>query len=410
MHAPAEFPILTGMLILLALSLVEGLLLGDVFVDNVKGDDATGRPFRTLAKAVAALKEGDVLHLAKNAEPYRESILIAQGGIVIDGHGATLTGLEPIDKAAFQPHAPGQFKARFPAFAKAQPRVVLDGRTLHGEGTLEELDAGQHLWARDMLYVAPPEGASWEKAVLHFRVRRDGVVVQGASNVVVRNLTAEQWEGDAFRVEGKAEGVRFENCEGRFAVGGESRGLHVKDGATAAALGCRFRGNLMGVHAIHRSRTSLERCVIEGSANVGARVNGAEHRFEDVVFRDNAGPDLMAVSLSAGSANGGGESRLSAIRCLFAGGKGPGLVVQLGEHGGRAELRESVLAKAVAVRHRGGDYAGDFNLFGGGFENEEGPLDLAAWRIATKSDVASELRADMKPPFLLGERPVGPSR
>ncbi len=403
MHAPAEFPILIRMLILL-------LLLGDVYVDNVKGDDATGKPFRTLAKAVAALKEGDVLHLAKNDEPYRESIVIVQGGIVIDGHGATLTGLEPIDKASFQPHAPGTFKARFPAFAKAQPRVVLDGETMAGEGTLEELEAGQHLWARELLYVALPEGKDWGKLVLHFRVRRDGVVVQGASKVVIRNLTAEQWEGDAFRVEGKAEGVRFENCEGRLAAGGESRGLHVRDGATAAAADCRFRRNLMGVHAIHRSRTSLERCVIEGSANVGARVNGAEHRFEDVVFRDNAGPDLMAVSLSAGSANGGGACVVLARRCFFEGGKGPGLVVQLGEHGGRAELRESVLAKAVAVRHRGGDYAGDVNLFGGGFENEEGPLDLAAWRVSTKADAASELRANPKPPFRLGERPVGPSR
>jgi hypothetical protein len=386
------------------------LLIGDVYVDNVKGDDATGAPFRTLAKAVAALKEGDVLHLAKNDEPYRESIVITQRGVVVDGHGAVLTGLDPLDKAAFTPHAPGMYKARLPAHAKVQPRAVVDGETLRGEGTLEELEPGKHLWARELLYVALPEDKAWDKVALHLRVRRDGVVVKGVSEVVVRDLVAEQWEGDAFRVEGAGGGLRLENCEARFAVGGESRGLHARDGATAAAVGCRFTRNLMGVHAIHRSRTSLRACRIEGNANVGARVNGAEHAFEDCAFRDNGGPDLMAVSLSPESANGGGPARVKVERALFAGGKGPGLVVQLGDHGGEAAVRASVFAKAVAVLHRGGTYAGDLNLFGGRLENEDGALDLAAWRASTSSDARSEARAELQPPFKVGDREVGPVR
>lgn len=394
------------------------LLAGDVFVDNVRGNDAHDgrRPdaaFRTLAKAVAALRDGDVLRLVKNDEPYRESIVLDRGNVTVDGQGALLTGLEPLDKALFANHAPGVYKARLPAHAKAQPRAVLNGATLLGEGTLEELEPGQHLWSRELLYVALPEGTAWETAVLDLRVRRDGVVVRGASNVVLRNLTAEQWEGDAFRVEGAAEGVRLENCEGRLAVGGESRGLHVRDGATAAALGCRFRRNLMGVHAIHRSRTVLSACTIEANTNLGARVNGAEHAFEDCRFLDNRGPDLMAVSLSGESANGGGASQLRVVHALFAGaGAEPGLVVQLGEHGGRAELRGSVFAKDVAVLHRGGDYAGDGNLFRGRFGTEEGLVELAAWRAATKADAGSEARGDvgLPGPWTLGGRAVGPRR
>lgn len=391
------------------------LLLGDVFVDNVKGDDAhDGRTaataYRTLAKAVAALKEGDVLHLAKNDEPYRESIVIAVRGVAVDGHGAVLTGLEPLDKAAFAPHAPGVYKARVPAHAKAQPRAVLDGETMPGEGTLEELEPGQHLWARDVLYLAMPEGKAWERAAIHLRVRRDGVVVTGVSEVVVRNLVAEQWEGDAFRVEGAGGGLRMETCEARFAVGGESRGLHARDGATAFAENCRFAKNLMGVHAIHRSRTSLARCRIEENANVGARVNGAEHAFEDCVFRGNGGADLMAVSLSPESANGGGPSSVRAGRCLFAGGRGPGLVVQLGEHGGEASARACVFAKEVAVLRRGGSYHGDFNLFSGRFETDEAEVDFAAWRTSTSADAGSEHVKEVpaKGPWTAHGKDIGP--
>ncbi|HEX7898096.1 MAG TPA: right-handed parallel beta-helix repeat-containing protein [Planctomycetota bacterium] len=382
------------------------VLAGDVYVDPLKGDDATGAPFRSVAKALAAMKEGDTLHLAKGL--YRESIVVERGGITIDGHGATLTGLEPLDKAAFAPHAPGVFKVRLPAYAKAAPRAVLDGETLMGESVLEEIHEGDFVWRRDELFVALPEGKTWEKATLALRTRRDGLVVKGVSNVVVRDLISDQWEGDAFRVEGRAEGVRFVNCEGRYAVGGESRGLHVKDGATVAAAGCRFSRNGMGAHAIHRSRTSLTACVFEDNLNVGARVNGAEHAFEDCVFRGNGAADLMAVSLSPDSSNGGGPSNVRATRCLFAGGKGPGLVVQLGDHGGEAVARESVFAKGVAVKLRGGTYLGDFNLFGGKFETEEESLDLAAWRTSTKADAASEAGPVAPSGWKLGGRDIGP--
>jgi hypothetical protein len=384
------------------------VLAGDVYVDNLKGDDATGTPFRTIAKALAAMKEGDTLHLAKNPEPYRESVVIERGGITIDGHGATLTGLQPLDKASFALHAPGIYRVKLADHAQAQPRAVLDGETLMGESVLEEIHEGDFVWKRDVLYVALPEGKVWEKAVIDLRVRRDGVVVKGVSNVVVRNLIAEQWEGDAFRVEGKAEGARFENCAGLFAVGGESRGLHVKDGATVAAVGCRFNRNGMGLHAIHRSRTSMTSCQFSLNQNVGARVNGAEHAFEGCVFLDNKAGDLMAVSLSPDSSNGGGASNVRAIRCRFAGGKGPGLVVQLGDHGGEAVVRESVFAKAVGVKLRGGTYQGDFNLFSGKFETEEETLDLAGWRTSTKADAASETRPDAPPPWRLGGRDIGP--
>lgn len=378
------------------------VLAGDVVVDPLKG------PHKTIAEGLAAMKEGDILRLAKGV--YRESVVVERGGITIDGQGSTLTGLDPLDKAAFEAKSPGLYRARVPAWAKAQPRAVLDGLSMPGQGMLREIEPGEHLWQNEFLYVMLPEGAAWEKAVLDLRVRRDGLVVKGASKVVIRNLISEQWEGDAFRVEGAAEGVRFENCVGRLAVGGESRGLAVRDAATVAAAGCRFSKNTMALHAVHRSRTALAACVIEGSANVGARVNGAEHAFEDCVFRGNAAADLMAVSLSPESSNGGGPCAVRATRCFFAAGKGPGLSLQLGDHGGEAVVRESVFAKSTSIQHRGGTYKGDANLFGGTFEADEVELDLAGWRTSTSSDSGSEHKADipLNGPWSAGGRDVGP--
>jgi len=281
--------------------------------------------------------------------------------------------------------------------------VILDGLALDAESVLEEMHDGEFVWARDVLHLHLPHGKEWEKASLHLRVRRDGIVVRNASRVTLRNLTAEHWEGDAFRVEGRAEGVRLENCEARFALGGESRGLHVRDGATAAATACRFRRNTIGVHAIHRSRTALVACDIEENANAGARVNGAEHAFEDVVFRGNGAADLMAVSLSPESANGGGPCALRARRCLFAGGRGPGLEARLGDFGGEALVHDSVFAKEVALRVSSGICSGGGNLVGGSVEAEEGEPALLK---------ASERRGDVQPrgPWRVGGREIGPRR
>lgn len=370
-------------------------LAGDVYVDPVNG------PHRTIAEGLAALKPGDVLRLAPGE--YRESIVIQTSDVTIDGRGAVLTGLDPLDKAAFEARGPEVYRIKLPALAAAQPRVVLDGLTMDAESVLEEMHDGEFVWARDVLYLHLPHGKDWAKADVRLRVRRDGVVVRNASNVTIRNLTAEHWEGDAFRVEGRAEGVRLENCEGRLARGGESRGLHVRDGATVAATSCRFRRNTMGAHAVHRSRSVFAGCVFEENANVGARVNGAEHAFEDAVFRGNGAADLMAISLPPESANGGGPCAVRIERALFAGGSGPGLWVQLGDNGGEALVSDSVFAKDVALKIRSGPCKGGANLLGGAVEVEEGEAEPEVLK-------ASERRKDVAPrgPWSVAGRGIGP--
>ncbi len=80
----------------------------DFFVNNATGDDkssglAKDKAVRTLSKAVSILRPGDTLHLAVTNQPYRETLRFADdfGGvpgkpIVIERHGATLTGCDPL--------------------------------------------------------------------------------------------------------------------------------------------------------------------------------------------------------------------------------------------------------------------------------------------------------------------------
>ena len=78
------------------------------FVNNETGDDSASglsaeKAVKTLAKAVSLLQPGDTLHLAVTSQPYRETLRLGDdfGGvagkpITIEGHGATLTGSDPL--------------------------------------------------------------------------------------------------------------------------------------------------------------------------------------------------------------------------------------------------------------------------------------------------------------------------
>jgi arylsulfatase len=393
-----------------------------VWVDNVKGrDENDGRTqataFRTLKRGAAALEPGLTLRLVRNAEPYREPLEIRAGGtpgrpVVIDGQGSLLTGLDPAPADRWVPHEAGILKAPMPEFHRGQPRAVVDGKPLESEGTVRELHEGKHTWVREMLYVALPEGAKWPGAEIAFMTRDRGVVIDGASHVVVRNLAVEQVSGDAFAVRGEAKGVRLENVEGRLARGGLSRGLFAADRADVTAVGSRFHSNSAGVAAIHRTRTVLDRCEIRDNAHFGTRVNGVEHAFVHCRFSDNGAYDLEAVSLSPESSNGGGPCRARVENGLFRGKSRAGLSVRTAEFGGGVELRASVFLKAgtTALAFRGGGYEGDLNLFSGALEDRDQALDLGGWRLSMHADGAS--RQEESPsaagPWRIGPVPVGP--
>src|SRR3954469_18577726 len=88
----------------------------DIYVNNVTGDDIFDGtapqsvdpqegPFKTLRRALKAVNAGDRIILAKNAEPYRESVSLVGSchsgsssfPFIIEGQGAVFDGTKPVN-------------------------------------------------------------------------------------------------------------------------------------------------------------------------------------------------------------------------------------------------------------------------------------------------------------------------
>jgi hypothetical protein len=117
----------------------------EIFVDNVAGDDrftgetahdpgAMAGPVRTLAKALRLAGRGDVIVLAKNDAPYRESISLtgshnsgtSQDPFTLRGNGAVLDGSAPAPAEKWELYEGAIFRLRGQPMGYAQ--LFLDGR------------------------------------------------------------------------------------------------------------------------------------------------------------------------------------------------------------------------------------------------------------------------------------------
>jgi hypothetical protein len=400
----------TALLALLALSSVEGLAAGDVYVDNAAGNDANNgktprTAFRTLKRAVEALRPRDVLRLAQNAEPYREVLVLDREGVVVEGNGATITGLDPVDPASFRLRSPGLIIGRLQP-PRPQAQVHVDGEPLEYESQIEDIEPGQQVWEGQTVFVALPEGKRWPGPDIALLARTEGLVIR-APGVVVRNLFVDRIGGPGVLVSGASRGVRLEDVDVRFCRWGDSPALRVNDTAEVQAKGCRFVGNASGVVALHRTGVSFAASRIEGNRHFGVRVSGADFLFEDCRFRDNGSFDLSVRSLDPESANGGGPSRARAVRCLFGG----ALTLEGGEPPARLEV-EACVFLGGSLSRGGGTFLLRRNLYGATkFAVDGQDLDLAAWRLETGDDGSLwETSVPADRPWSVDGRPAGPAR
>jgi hypothetical protein len=116
----------------------------DIYVNNVAGDDlfdgtapvstdSPVGPFKTLRRALKAANAGDRIILAKNDEPYRESVSLVGSfhsgssafPFIIEGQGAVFDGTKPVNPDAWQFLSGDTF--RFQPERKQYQIVYLDG-------------------------------------------------------------------------------------------------------------------------------------------------------------------------------------------------------------------------------------------------------------------------------------------
>ncbi len=210
----------------------------DWYVDNCAGSDdadgAVGAPLRTINVAVRRAAPGDTIHLVANAAPYRQMAVFhnrsGQPGnpITLDGHGATLSGSEPLDPAAWelverglyrsstlQPPNPAIIGRYFFVFDGQMNRM---GRSSKGPRPAyrrpEDLEPGEWTWVADeeAFYVRTPGDRPLDECDIAAPMRANGVALSGkCEHLVIRNLTATHVWNDGYNIHGASDDVVFEN-------------------------------------------------------------------------------------------------------------------------------------------------------------------------------------------------------
>ena len=212
------------------------------YVNHETGDDRfTGLapqtsgadgPVKSIRAALRQARPGDTIHLAPLAIPYRDIVVLhnlrGEPGrpITIDGHGATVTGAEPLDSAACKEVGPGLFRADglIPPklvtpedavsrrwFFLFDGRMNRMGRTLKGKNAPykkpAELEPSEWTYQRDenAFYIKIDPAKTLGDYRIEWPQRGAGVQMSGdCSQLVVRNLIATHVYNDGYNIHGKS--------------------------------------------------------------------------------------------------------------------------------------------------------------------------------------------------------------
>ncbi len=217
------------------------------YVNNESGDDqapglSADNAVRTLARAVSLLKPGDKLHLAVTGQPYRETLRFGDdfGGIpgkpvIIEGHGATLTGSDPLRLGGWeQAGTPGLYKsARFitelEEFDEASKLMrvyfIFDGVVQHmgrsSKGAKPHFKAPAALQPGEWTYVEAEKSfylkvsGTLAEAKIEAPYRRNGLTVRAPkvamTHVVIKDLIVCHVLNDGYNLHGMTQEVLLQN-------------------------------------------------------------------------------------------------------------------------------------------------------------------------------------------------------
>lgn len=268
------------------------------FVNNETGDDDAGglsaeKAVKTLAKAVSLLLPGDTLHLAVTSRPYRESLSLGDdfGGvegkpITIEGHGATLTGSDPLRLDGWvEAGTPGLYKSakflseleEFTDEAKLM-RVffIFDGVMQHmgrsSKGNHSRLKAVGDLQPGEWTYV-PEEKTFYLKvagkladAKVEAPYRRNGVSFRcpkvAGTNVVIKDLIVCHVLNDGWNLHGTTKDILLKNIAA-YECGDD--GISPHDTCEVEIDGYWAVGNSTGMANGNLSITKARNVRIEGN-------------------------------------------------------------------------------------------------------------------------------------------------
>ena len=227
------------------LVLVWSLSAKDVYVDNVKGDDAAAgtqsAPVRTIQRGMELLASGDTLHLTPNTEPYTETVYFSgknshlagteEAPTIVDGHGARFSGLRHRLPAEWTAEGDDVYSAKLynnawvmdqQGYWSGFPIVFADGKPLQWKRSKNELTPNTYFLSKvfgtekneehNIIHVKLESGKTPENVKLETPCGDFAVCIEGADYVTIRNIKAEYYPCDGF--DSAWRKVVFEGVEG----------------------------------------------------------------------------------------------------------------------------------------------------------------------------------------------------
>ncbi len=278
----------------------------DIYVDNVAGDDrfdgsrsltesGTLGPVRTIAKALRLAAPGDRISLAKNDEPYRESVSLTLSRhsasltqpFVIDGNGATLDGSGPVnrdgwsyeggDVFCFQPQRLGYQQL----FLDAKGRTAIRHPVSPASVTLPPLEPLEWcLWA-GKIHFRVESGKTPRDYELGYCTLQTGITLYHVRDVVIEDLTVQGFHVDGVNV---SDGVGWTELHG---------------------LTCRANGR-SGISVGGSSRVVIDGCTLSDNGTAQLRSEGYSHTsVQETRLLDNTAP---AIEWRGGEVTIGGQT------------------------------------------------------------------------------------------------------
>ncbi len=271
----------------------------DLYVNPEKGDDkanglaaelAEGNgPVKTLSKGLKLVKAGDTLHLAPTT--YRETLQLNDTAgeegkpIVIDGHGATINGSDPLRTDVWTEVSSGLYKSEkflsqlqesddparlMRVFLIFDGKIQHMGRTSKGKKLPfkkpEDLQPGEWTFDDESKSFYIKVDGKLEDAKVEAPYRMNGVAIHGGKggvmHVIIRNLTCIHAINDGFNFHGKCHDVVLENIAA-YENGDDGYSAH--DNCDTTVNGFRASGNSTGIANINESVTKLSNISLEGN-------------------------------------------------------------------------------------------------------------------------------------------------
>jgi hypothetical protein len=285
---------------------------------ELKVSRAPNSEFTSIQQAVKAAQPGDVIALAPEDSPYYESVSFhnksgAEGKpIILDGHGATLDGSEPLRAGEWEETAPGLFRstafaARMRAGASILGRYffVMNGainrmgrssKGMHANfKTVADLQAGEWTYIENekAFYVRLVPGEKLES--VRAPERASGVALSGdCEHLIIRNLSVTHVWNDGFNIHQRSRDVRFENIR---AIECGDDGISAHEDCWISVDGLFSARNSTGFCHVGQSQSETKTFVLEDNISYGIYlVDSSKHTASNGMVRSPSGYALRLVS------------------------------------------------------------------------------------------------------------------